>query len=55
MSVESVFNILLSFPRRELIVAMSVGVVVLSLVVQGTTMSHLLRATRVVVAPATPT
>lgn len=43
-----------TFPGHALIVAMSVGVVVLSLVVQGTTMSHLLRMTRVV-APASST
>ncbi|HXT14838.1 MAG TPA: cation:proton antiporter [Gemmatimonadaceae bacterium] len=43
-----------SVPRRDLIVAMSVGVVVLSLLLQGTTMGALLRVTRVAVAPATP-
>lgn len=44
-----------TFPGRELIVAMTVGVVLLTLVVQGTTMAPLLRATRVAVAPANPT
>jgi monovalent cation:H+ antiporter, CPA1 family len=34
-------------PQRELIVAMTVGVVLLTLVLQGTTMAPLLRATRI--------
>jgi CPA1 family monovalent cation:H+ antiporter len=50
LSMVLALSLAAEIPDRELIVAMSVGVVLLSLVVQGTTMGPLLRATGVAVA-----